>query len=214
MSPTSGPYRLIGLVGRAGAGKDSCADALVQGREFARLAFADAVRIEIARSFGIDSRMLSTRHTKELPSLALAVGRCDDGQFINLIASLGHSVSAPRSPRQILRWWGTEYRRNMCGENYWTLRAHEGTEILHSRGLRRIVITDVRFNNEARMIRELGGELWRIRRREADQVRAAHASESELSAIVCHREIHNDSSLDALARKVLQAYQQCQTETL
>jgi hypothetical protein len=202
----AGPYFTLGLVGRAGAGKDSSAEALSTMEGFTCIAFAEPLRAEIARSFGIDSRMLSTRHTKELPATALTIGRSDDARFIRLMAELGHSITAPRSPRQITRWWGTEYRRNMDGEAYWTLRMHERIEALHAQGHRRIAITDVRFPNEAEFVRELGGQLWRIRRRAADSVRAAHSSESQIEQISCDREIHNERSLDHLAEQVLAAY--------
>ena len=46
------PLRLIALTGRAGAGKDSVAATLVRHRNYQTIAFADALRAEIAEAVG------------------------------------------------------------------------------------------------------------------------------------------------------------------
>jgi len=208
MSYRKGPYFTLGLVGRAGAGKDTSVDVLAKTHGFARLAFADPIRVEIAKSFGIDSRMLTTRHLKERPTVALAIGRSNDQRFISHMVSVGIDPARPRSPRDIMILWGAEYRRQVDGNNYWMLKIHESVEQLHRDGHRRIAFTDVRYLDEAEFVRSLGGALWRIRRREVEQARAAHQSELEQAQIACDLEIHNDGSLDFLGCQVLTAYAQ------
>ena len=208
MSHRNGPYFTVGLVGRAGVGKDTSAAVLIESHGFARLAFADPLRIEIARSFGIDSRMLTTRHLKERATIALAIGRSDDARFIAHMVSVGIDPTRARSPRDIMTLWATEYRRQLDGSNYWILKAHEAVEQLHRDGRRRIAFTDVRFLDEADFVRSLGGALWRVRRREVERARAAHQSELEQAQIACDLEIQNDGSLDFLGCQVLTAYSQ------
>lgn len=55
---------------------------------------------------------------------------------------------------KLLQWWGTEYRRNNYGQNYWVKKlvsqvAKESVDIA--------LITDTRFPNEAQAIKDLGG---------------------------------------------------------
>ncbi|KAG1430159.1 hypothetical protein G6F57_023054 [Rhizopus arrhizus] len=108
-----------------------------------------------------------------------------------------------------MRLWGTEYRRNYSGEDYWILRAHERAEALHRKGYRRVAITDVRFRNEAALGKALGGEVWRIQRPSADAQPALHQSEREVDAIEPDRVINNcGHTTAALAYDVLLAYHQ------
>ena len=57
--------RLLGLMGLAGAGKDTVADILVTLAPMDRRAFADALRIEISEAFGLDVRVLQERALRE-----------------------------------------------------------------------------------------------------------------------------------------------------
>ncbi|OMG87985.1 hypothetical protein [Achromobacter xylosoxidans] len=205
----SGPYLLVGLAGHAGAGKDTCADILASAHGFARLAFADAVRAELAAAFGVDLRLFSNRSTKEAPTHELALHRCADRTFVELMLSLplGLTLDRALSPRWAMRLWGTEYRRSQSGKDYWLLRAHEALESLQRDGWRRIAITDVRFANEAALVNSLGGEVWRVKRPIADAVLAPHASEQEVTGIQVDRVIDNSAQTTAaLAYDVLFAY--------
>lgn len=214
MKSRSGPYFLVGLAGHAGAGKDTCADILASAHSFARLAFADAVRAELATAFGVDLRLFTDRTLKESPTPELALRRCSDPTFVDLMLSLdlGFTYDKAISPRIAMRRWGTDYRRNYYGQDYWLLRAHERVEALHTQGFRRIAITDVRFLNEAALVRALGGEVWRIRRPSADAQPARHQSEQEVDAINADRVIENSAhTTAALAYDVLFAYHQATT---
>ena len=78
--------------------------------------------------------------------------------------------------------------------------------------MRVVCLTDVRFLNEARRVRELGGEVWRVTRPGCDGGAAlaagvaAHASETEQRSPEMDqyvtREIVNDGTLDDLRVRV------------
>lgn len=179
---------LIGLTGRAGAGKDTCAQLLEQ-YGFHALAFADALRAEVADAWCIDQRLLMTRETKEMPMRELSIGRCGDRAFVNImdrVHARGMSSSelcAPRSPRWIMQRWGTEYRRAQS-VSYWTDILSERVQALRRTApVARIVVSDVRFPNEAACVRELGGTILVVHRPPGEWVldmppnTAAHVSE-------------------------------------
>lgn len=196
-------YRIVGLVGRAGAGKDTCAAILAETRGFARVAFADALREEVVQAFSIDPFILADRSLKESASDQMRVSKCTDIGFIERMRALGEDISKRRSPREIMRLWGTEYRRALQGDTYWTERTNDRVNALFRAGFCRICITDVRYPNEAAyVVASLGGELWRIRRRISDTVLSTHSSESEIESIRCGTTIFNDLTLDYLAREV------------
>ena len=200
-------FSIIGLVGRAGAGKDTVASILQDAYGHIPLAFADALREEICEAFGIDIDALVNRFSKEQPSQALAISRCKDSRFANRMVALAEDPYLPRSPRQIMRWWGTEFRRDCDSSTYWTDRLHERIESHLRSGARKIVVTDVRFFNEAEFVRMLGGEIWRIQRDSADAVHADHQSESEQDRIEADRCISNNRTLGNLVENVLVTYE-------
>lgn len=189
--------KLIALCGAAGAGKDTVADMLPARK----LAFADALYREVAEAWGVEQHVLRCRETKETPLDSLEMQRCADGDFCfgPRYRELWHS---PRSPRQILQWWGTEYRRGQ-NPNYWidrmveTLAAEAGS----------VVITDVRFPNEAALVRQLGGQLWQIRRPGYEAGGTGHASDTGGSEFRPDVVLENFGSLDDLRRTVLDAWE-------
>lgn len=152
----------VALCGYAGAGKDTVADLLVAHSNFRKLAFADAVRAEICTAFGIDSSFLTRQETKSHPITALALSRCMDPAFVARMVQVHPrlerqallDMAAPRSPRQIMQWWGTEYRR-ADDALYWVKRMDQRLCNLFIReGVRRVVLTDCRFANEVAYARE------------------------------------------------------------
>lgn len=76
----TGPL-IIGLTGHAGAGKDSAALCLLASA-WRSIAFADALRVEIAAAWRIDVRMLTERATKDTPMRALCVGQADHRDWL------------------------------------------------------------------------------------------------------------------------------------
>jgi hypothetical protein len=108
-----------------------------------------------------------------------------------------------------LQWWATEFRRGLCGESYWVDRAREQffKSVEHCNPAV-VCFTDVRFPDEIRLIRELGGKVWRVYRpvwgpAPADE----HPSETALDHIAVDRSIWNDRDIPALHSQVLDALQ-------
>ncbi len=64
-----------------------------------------------------------------------------------------------------------------------------------------VVIDDVRFANEVAMIRDLGGELWRIER-PSIAYDGNHSSEGGLEDITPDRVIINDGTITQLKEKI------------
>ncbi|MBC8737235.1 hypothetical protein F6X40_10490 [Paraburkholderia sp. UCT31] len=168
-----------------GAGKDTAAGFL-RDKAFRRIAFADELYRQVADTFGVTVEFLNNRDTKELPLQELALRNCRDTRFVGVCRTLDADISrdeflfSPRSPRQVLQRWGTEYRRALDKDSYWLdiVRA----EIDRSPG-QNFVITDVRFPNEAKFVTQLEGYLFRIRR---PLLEASAAADRETKGTAAH----------------------------
>lgn len=65
---------------------------------------------------------------------------------------------------KLLQWWGTEYRRNNFGQDYWVKRTFADIPA----NLDIALITDVRFPNEAEAIESKGGYTVNVKRLRED----------------------------------------------
>lgn len=96
---------------------------------------------------------------------------------------------------------GTEWGRELVDENLWVTVARKQIEWLASRPADDrpdvVVISDVRFENEAEMIRELGGMVVHARRPGASAVNA-HVSEAGVTVVPKDIEVENAAGLDHL----------------
>ena len=167
--------RIIGFTGPAGAGKDLAAS-MVPGA--CRVAFADPIYQGLSTMLGIPEGVLRDRSAKEQPIVGIGA-----------------------SPRQLLQTLGTEWGRQMIGDDLWLRVAFWRWEQLAAGGVSLIVVPDVRFENEARMIRGQGGEVWMIHRPGVDPV-AAHSSEAGLPLKLIDRLVVNDGTVDQLRERV------------
>ncbi len=64
--------------------------------------------------------------------------------------------------RRLLQKVGTEDGRHKYGYDIWIRTTETWIKILHSRGVERFIISDVRFLNEAEWIKSLNGKLIKI----------------------------------------------------
>lgn len=168
--------KLIGLIGRARVGKDTVAHYLTRQYNFSHIAFADPM--------------------KEMLETAFGGINFHDGDREQPIDWLG------KSPRQLLQTLGTEWGRNCIHPDIWTLIAEQKIEA----ATQSIVISDVRFHNEADMILKHGGELWHIQRDTTEKINT-HVSEQCSWDTYQTKTIENNGSLEELYLKVEQAYQ-------
>lgn len=167
---------IIGLSGYARSGKDTVAELLVLNYGFKRVAFADGIR-----------QALLTLN----PIL-------HDGMRLNEVVQMyGWEVAKSKDEvRRLLQVLGTEVGRQQIHEDIWVWRLFNSIDADE-----RIVIPDVRFPNEARMIESQGGEVWRINRHNHNAVND-HISEHALDNHMFKRAIYNDGTLDDLADEI------------
>lgn len=151
--------RLIGLTGPTGSGKDTVADHLAGVHGFVRLALADPIRHGLQAMLKLPDEVFSGRDLKELP-----------------VTWIG------RSPRQLMQTLGTEWGRRHIDDDIWMRVADRRIKTIlqgwpHVSG---IVVTDIRFANEAAWLRRSGGYIWHITGRSLPPAgeAAAHSSEA------------------------------------
>jgi hypothetical protein len=192
---------IIGIVGLIGSGKDTIADYLVNVHEFRRDSFAATLKDAVASVFGWDREMLegrskSSREWRE-----------------QIDPWWSQRLQLPVSPRWILQQWGTEVCRRGFHDDIWI--ASLENKLRHSRD--NIVISDCRFPNEIKSIRNAGGLVIRVTRgtdpswfeqarKDPDSMAALHpgihASEYSWVNTDFDHVIDNNSTMDALYHQV------------
>lgn len=201
----TGPL-IIGLTGHAGAGKDTVAD-LLAGRAWRRMAFADALRVEIAAAWRVDIRTLTDRVTKDCPTRALRVGNADHRDWLMFAAVQGWSLMDERSPRWAMQRWG-EFRRRQ-NPDWWVRHVEVWIATQRRENHPGLVVTDVRMANEAAMLRRVGAVLVRVHRpgaglQASDTV--GHESEGH-TGIEVDEDIDNAGTISDLSLQVDQLLQ-------
>lgn len=177
--------KLIGLSGYARSGKDTVGDYLVKHYGFKRVSFAEPMRQAL-----------------------LALNPClPNGQYLeDVIEEYGwdgyKGSEQGDAIRRLMQRLGTEVGRKQFGEDFWVDKASKLIDTYLWQDMN-VVITDMRFVNEAKAIEALGGQTWRIER---DGVVAAnaHVSETALDTYGFDQLIRNGGSLDELYERVEQ----------
>jgi hypothetical protein len=170
---------IIGLTGYAQSGKDTIAKILVENYGFTRIAFADKIR-----EFLYETNPMFDSIAGEPLFVKAKVDR--DGWEV--------SKQSPHI-RRLLQNSGVAARK-VFGEGVWVDQAMK-TMLADPRPDMNYVITDVRFLNEADMIRANGGQLWRIKRSGVDAVNN-HVSEHELDGCVVDQIFANNGTIEDL----------------
>lgn len=202
---------LLGLAGHAGAGKDTVADFLVQKYGFIKFSFSDALYREVATAYNLEGEdILRDRATKDVPIGFFALENCSDKDFVAIakaelekLSTISAGVYQSLSPRQILQWWGTEYRRAQ-NPDYWVQQAEAwisavwGVFQYPEQRPQFFVNTSVRFPNERAWVRKfVNGNVWHIRRAGLTPVNA-HVSETPLEVLDHERELFNNDTIERL----------------
>ena len=103
------------------------------------------------------------------------------------------------SVRHMLQTLGTEYGRQCLHPDVWLTCWRKKAERFNS-----VVADDVRFVNEANLIKSLGGQMWLVRRTGVQRI-TSHSSEGGLDDWSFDHVIDNDGTLDELRTKVIAA---------
>lgn len=141
--------QIIGICGFIGSGKDTAADYLVNFHEFRRDSFAATLKDAVGAVFGWDRELLEGR-TKEAREWREQVDTW-----------WAERLNMPNlTPRLTLQLWGTEVCRRAFHDDIWI--ASLESRLRNSKD--NIVISDCRFPNEIRAIKNAGGKVIWIKR--------------------------------------------------
>lgn len=192
---------IIALMGFKGSGKNTVADRLVSAHGFSPLAFADPVKEACAAIFSWDRSLLE--------------GNTEESRIWReeIDAWWANRLGIPNfTPRFAMQNFGTDLMRNNFHDDIWLINAER--RIHNHNG--NVVISDARFQNEVKMIRRLGGFIYRVKRgpdptwmdiakkaNQGDELAKAqlidvHASEWNWIGAQLDGILHNDSSVDDL----------------
>ena len=138
---------IIGMCGLIGTGKDTVADILVNNYNFIKVSFADKLKDGVASVFSWDREMLEGTTDES------RTWREQKDEFWS------RETNEHITPRLVLQMFGTDCMRNGFYNGIWVSIVKQ--QIINNPN-NNFVIPDVRFPNEAKMIKEVNGEVWRI----------------------------------------------------
>lgn len=156
---------IIGLTGRKGSGKSTVAEILNNKFNYKTMSFATPIK-DMLMSMGLTEDEIYDPELKE-----------------KKIERFG------KSPREMLQLLGTEFGRNLITDDVWVRVLEAKIEPDDQ-----IVIDDIRFPNEAEMVRGKGGKIVRVTRagQELGMV-DIHVSEAGIPLELIDHEIKNIS---------------------
>lgn len=170
---------LIGLTGRARSGKTTAAEHLARTYLLEQYAFADPLRDGLMAIFNLDPTDFEGDR-KEQP-----LGWLDC------------------SPRQLMQSMGTEWARNTVHPDVWVKLAEQNLEYMTKAlgAVLGIIVSDVRFENEADLIRRRGGTVIHILRPNALAVNP-HISEAGIAANSADLTLPNYGTVEGFLRSL------------
>lgn len=173
--------KVIGITGKARSGKDTISDYIrEEDLNVVSYAFANPLKDAVSKLFDIPREDLDGDNREEiLPEFGLSI-------------------------RQILQRFGTESMRNVFDTDFWINKAKRSiNKIVEEYPNIKIVISDVRFENEADFCRE-NGILIHVSKPDADGNVGdlGHASENGVQFQIGDYHISNDGSPEDLYNKI------------
>lgn len=220
----------IGLHGEAGSGKDTVGELLLKETsrfrssvfltsfaapvyELAEALLGESLRTregkEVARRFDIFQENLENMNDV---FVKYHLDDYDDFPDIwekfsyNLEDYMHHSVDADAefalhiSPRKILELVGTELGRTLLAEDVWLRTMYHSVP----KGTNLVIVTDVRFNNEAELIRQLDGKIILILApKNIHSIKSDHPSARPINAsFITHTIANQKDGIPKLAKDI------------
>jgi hypothetical protein len=191
---------IVGVSGLIGSGKDTVAEYLVNNKNYHRISMAGILKDTASVLFGWDREVLEGKTPESRK----------EREVVDTFWS--ERLGFEFSPRIALQLLGTDIFRNNFHEDIWVIAAERGIV-----GKENVVISDIRFANEAKMIKRLNGKLWRVKRGEEPEWWGAaknnkdimeskfkhiHYSEWAWANINFDSVIENDDTLESLYNKI------------
>ena len=189
---------IIGICGLIGCGKGTVGDILVDDYGFTKLSFADKLKDGVATVFNWDRAMLEgdTVESREWRETQDDFWTRETGRTI--------------TPRLVLQEFGTDCMRHGFDDGIWVSLVKQEL-VKHPN--KNFVIPDVRFPNEANMIKSIHGEVWRVRRGQDPvwmrmyqdigvEPKDVHESEWRWAKVDFNHIIYNDLGIEELRSQV------------
>lgn len=174
---------IIAFTGKKYSGKDTAAKGLLRSPGWTHESFAVPIRAAACALIGIDLEELN--RIKECP-----------------LAVLGN-----KTLREFMQKMGTEFGREMIDQNMWL------NALKHRiRDKKKVVITDLRFPNEAECVHSLGGLIVEIQR-PGQEASDTHVSEMVLSRQFIDEVLTNDRTASDLQDRAYGIYRRFVQET-
>ena len=159
--------KLIALTGTAFSGKSTIAKELTR--------------------YGYTRKKMS----QTLKNMLLQIPGVTEEMTEGSLKEIPQKVLGGKTPRYAMQSLGTEWGRDTIFRRIWLESWKRSIE-----GISKVVVEDLRFPNEAELIRELGGEIWRVTR--LTSAIGDHKSEVEMRQINPDVVIKNDGDLNSL----------------
>jgi hypothetical protein len=167
--------RIIGFHGKVGCGKDTAVEIIKQEygeNNVEHLSFAKPLKDVVKLGFNLTDEQVYDPIKKELP-----------------IHGNTHIT-----PRMLLQQWGTDILRPILGNDIFTRSV---LNKIKESDKRIVVISDVRFDNEAELVRLQGGSIVHIFRQGYEGTsQNTHASEMPIHSDLVNFVLFNDEGLD------------------
>ncbi len=176
---------IIGISGKARSGKDTFAEMLATELNkgayppYVMMGFANELKLRCQEAFdltweqlwGEDKEKYDERYPKVRGPLPYCVGNRDDGKGLEVLEERNHWTA-----REIMQDFGAFYRT--IDNEFWVKNLFK---VLEDKEYTNVIITDVRYINEAAYIINNGGYVIRVERENKDTVHnEQHPSEVEL----------------------------------
>lgn len=178
-------HPIIGITGHARSGKDTFANWLLSHHDYFKVAFADPLREVLLETdpsvdwcIDDDGEVMTFTLSEVMACNTYEYAKDNVPDVRRLLQNLGGAMRDIVDPDV---WLNVAVRR---------IKEHEGP----------VVVTDVRYPNEAEAIHALGGKIVRVSRPGFNGANN-HESEHALDDYRADFEVHNDATLESLYRQ-------------